>query len=292
MRYAVPIVLLAAILAAFWWLGQDRPEAPSVAPVGIPELRPEPRFPLPEPAPEAEPEVLRLLAPEPLEPAAGESSEMLPDMEPAAGDLPSAPQALPALIDSDPAALASLRRLIGVESVARWVRPEWIISRTVVVVHSLDAAAPPAEVRPLRLLRSAPQAQADSDQALYWTEATAQRYAELVLAFETMTPGAAAAQYRRYYPLFQQAWEELGEAEPWFNDRLIDIIDHLLGAPRVELPVALVPWEGRLRFAAEALEAESWGRKLLIRLGPEQSSLVREWLHAFRQELTSPASNG
>lgn len=285
MRWLAPLVLIVAAVAGLWWFGQDRPGAPSTEPIAIPELQPEPRaeprFPLPLPQPEPEVEVLSLLAPELEEPPAA-----LPAVEPA--ETPAAPEPLPALIDSDPAALASLRSLIGVELVARWVRPEWIISRTVVVVNSLDADAPPVEVRPLSLLRSAPQAQADRNEQLYWTEATAQRYAELVALFETMTPAAAAAQYRRYYPLFQQAWEELGEDEPWFNDRLIDIIDHLLGAPRVELPITLVPWEGRLRFASEALEAESWGRKLLIRTGPEQSAVVHEWLRAFRQELTTP----
>lgn len=56
------------------------------------------------------------------------------------------------------------------------------------------------------------------------------------------------------------------------------------------IPLRWCHGRGRLHFAAEALEAESWGRRLLIRLGPEQSALVSEWFRAFRQELTKPAA--
>jgi len=281
MRHAIPILLLIAALTGIWWINQNRQSAPT-EPVSdfvtVPEQRPEPRYPLPQaqPEPEPEPEPLTLLPPELVDST----------LEPESPDpLPAEP--LPSLIESDPAALASLNAMLGAEAAGRWVRPEWIISRAVVMVHSLDGAAPPVEFRPLTLLRGAPQVAVAGEEVPYWTEATTRRYAELVGLLESTAPAEASARYVRYYPLFQQAWEELGEPEPWFNDRLIDIIDHLLGAPSVELPIELVPWEGRLKFASEPLEAESWGRKLLIRLGPEQAGTVQNWLQAFRQELTA-----
>ena len=286
MRYAILILLFLAALGGIWWFTQPPrtvPGEPSIDFDSAPAPRPEPRYPLPQPEPLPDPEPLTLLEPEPepADPLQPEPGEAVPEPEPAAE-----PEPLPSLIDSDPAALTVLRGLIGVEAVARWIRPEWIISRTVVVVHSLDGAAPPVEVRPLTLLRRAPQTGSGSADGPYWTEATAQRYADLVEALETVPPATAAAQYRRHYPLFQEAWEELGEPEPWFNDRLIDIIDHLLAAPEVALPIELVPWENRLKFADDELEAQSWGRKLLIRLGPDQAADVKGWLRALRRDLT------
>ena len=109
-------------------------------------------------------------------------------------------------------------------------------------------------------------------------------------ALETLPPEEAAALYARYYPLFQQAWNELGETEPHFNDRLIDIVDHLLATPEVGLPIEVVRYEGHLQFADEALEEESWGRKLLIRMGPAHADKVTDWLRAFRRAVIQSPS--
>lgn len=281
MRYMIVFLLLAAALVGAWWFGQQRqtgPDEPVVEFVTAPAPRPEPRYPLPEPEPEPEP--LTLLAPE-----AAEQDEDTLSAEPAPDTVEPALAPLPVLSHSDPAVLDDLRALLGSEAVERWVRPDWIISRAVVIVHSLDGDAPPVEIRPLGLLRGAPRTTSEGEGRLFWTETTARRYAEVVGLLQSVSPTESAARYARYYPLFQQAWEELGEPEPWFNDRLIDVIDHLLAAPPLELPLELTPWEGRLKLADDRLEAESWGRKLLIRLGPDQATAVQAWLQALRQEL-------
>lgn len=284
MRYAILIGLLIVVLAGVWWFGQERQTAPT-EPVSdaleLPEPRPEPRFPLPEPEPEPEPAPF----PEPVEPV--EPDEMIEPAEPALA--PPKPEPLPSLADSDRAALSELAALLDPEAVDRWVRPQWIISRTVAMVHSLDGPAPAVEARPLALLQDAPQTQPLNDEMRLWTPATARRYADLAGLLMAASPTEAAGRYQRYYPLFQETWEELGETEPWFNDRLVDVIDHLLVAPEVDLPVEVVPFENRLRFADEDLEEESWGRKLLIRMGPEQAEQVRNWLREFRRSITGEA---
>ena len=58
-----------------------------------------------------------------------------------------------------------------------------------------------------------------------------QRYVALVLLAESVDAAAVAAAYRRMYPLFQQAYEELGYPGRYFNDRLVEVIDHLLATP-------------------------------------------------------------
>ena len=37
--------------------------------------------------------------------------------------------------------------------------------------------------------------------------------------------------YFHFYPLFQQAYENLGYPQKYFNDRLIEVIDDMLKAP-------------------------------------------------------------
>ena len=48
-----------------------------------------------------------------------------------------------------------------------------------------------------------------------------------------------AGVYRRYYPLFQQAYVDLGYPDGYFNDRLVEVIDHLLATPEVAGPIRL-----------------------------------------------------
>jgi len=46
--------------------------------------------------------------------------------------------------------------------------------------------------------------------------------------------------YFHFYPLFQQAYENLGYPSQYFNDRLIEVIDDMLKAPDVQGPIELI----------------------------------------------------
>jgi hypothetical protein len=88
--------------------------------------------------------------------------------------------------------------------------------------------------------------------------------------------------YRRFYPLFQTAYVNLGYPEGYFNDRLIEVIDHLLETPVVEQPIALVRPNVLYRFADPKIESLSSGQKLLIRMGNEHAANLKTTLRDFR----------
>ncbi len=90
--------------------------------------------------------------------------------------------------------------------------------------------------------------------------------------------------YQRYSPLFQEAWEENG-GEGSFDDRLVDLIDHLLETPDVPGPVYLTKPEAVYLFEEPALEAMSAGQKILIRMGSANAAIVKEKLVELRLEL-------
>jgi len=48
------------------------------------------------------------------------------------------------------------------------------------------------------------------------------------------------AVYVEYYPLFQQAYDDLGYPSAYFNDRLVEVIDHLLETPDTKDPMLRV----------------------------------------------------
>lgn len=50
--------------------------------------------------------------------------------------------------------------------------------------------------------------------------ANAQRYTPYVWAFTHADTDALVGAYTRFYPLFQQAYVELGKPDAYFNDRL------------------------------------------------------------------------
>jgi hypothetical protein len=94
--------------------------------------------------------------------------------------------------------------------------------------------------------------------------------------------GAAVAVYRRFYPLFQQAYEDLGYPDRYFNDRLVQAIDDLLAAPEIDAPIPLVRPEVLYEFADPALESRSAGQKVLVRMGPANARRIKAKLREIR----------
>lgn len=282
MRWIISVLVVLALAAGLWWMGQRQqgelaPELDADTPAGPEDVAP--RYPLPEPEPRPTPETGA--------PTGGESPTG-PAERPEAGT--ESQVSLPDLADSDEAANQALSNLLGNDFVEQRIKPEFVISRSVAVVNSFDGPAPALKAWPLKPLDSEPATEERQDgEALRWTAANAERYNAMIDALESVAPDRAAAIYRRYYPLFQQAWEELGESEPYFNDRVIDIIDHLLATPEIELPFEVVPYEGRLRFADESLQDASWGHKLLMRMGKQNAGKTKEWLRNFRNAVTEQA---
>jgi hypothetical protein len=121
----------------------------------------------------------------------------------------------------------------------------------------------------------------------------AQRYNPLVLMIESVDAAKAVGLYRSVYPLFQQAYEELGFPGKYFNDRLVQVLDHLIATPaqtaplvvklvEVKGPVAsLRPWV-RYEYASPTLEAMSAGQKILLRTGPVNHRRLQAKLQAIR----------
>lgn len=284
MRWFISVLVVLALVAGLWWMEQRQQAEltpdPDVDLPAEPE-DPAPRYPLPKPEQHPAPTIKD----------SGANDGRDQQEEPVAPE-PEPQPPLPTLADSDESAIDALSGLLGSGFVEEWIKPEFVISRTVAVVNNLDGTAPALKTWPLRPLDSEPltEERAEGD-TLVWTQANAERYTVMVTALTSIPPERAAARYGRYYPLFQQAWEELGENEAHFNDRLIDVIDHLLAAPEVDLPFEIIAYEGRFQFADETLENESWGRKLLMRMGRDQAGRIKDWLRSFRNAIVQASGS-
>jgi len=108
------------------------------------------------------------------------------------------------------------------------------------------------------------------------------RYVRLMQAVDTKQ---LIALYVQLYPLFQQAYQDLGYPKKYFNDRVVQVIDHLLATPAVKEPIELVRPKVLYEFEDPELEDLSAGHKMMIRIGPENAAAMKATLREIRQEL-------
>ena len=116
-----------------------------------------------------------------------------------------------------------------------------------------------------------------------------ERYSKFVQFADLIDIRKLVSVYVRYYPLFQGSYENLGYPDRYFNDRFIEVIDHLLITPIIQGPITLEQPKVFYTFADPELEALSAGQKILIRIGPDNAMKTKTKLKALRQILTSLA---
>lgn len=182
----------------------------------------------------------------------------------------------------------ALSQLLGGAPLAGLVYPDRLIHRIVVTVNSLAGEAPPLR------LRAAPPVAGKltvepTGESFALSAANYARYDAQVALLKTIDAQQFVNLYFRYYPQFQNAYDELGYRGRYFNDRLVQVIDHLLTAADVQEPVQLQLSQGVYRYADPALEELSSGRKALLRMGPEHAAATKAKLREIRNAIVSRA---
>ena len=117
------------------------------------------------------------------------------------------------------------------------------------------------------------------------------RYNRIVNAITGIDEDSIVEVYQRFYPLFQEAYVSLGYPNGYFNDRLVEVIDHLVAAPTPAPPIVLKRENVLYTFADPDLEALSAGEKLMIRIGPENAGRVKARLESLRQHIAGDPSS-
>jgi hypothetical protein len=193
---------------------------------------------------------------------------------------------LPTLDESEKAAQAALDSLFGQKNVRKFFRVDDFVRHLVVTIDNL-----PRKQVPLRYVPVNPPARhflaSGDEDSLILNPDNYRRYTPYVRLAETLDAKKFAVVYGHYYPLFQQAYEELGYPSRYFNDRLIEVIDDLLAAPDVQAPIKLIRPKVMYQFADPELEARSAGQKIMIRMGSENAARIKAKLQEVRRELTN-----
>lgn len=285
-RTLLVALLVAVLLGAagwyFWQQQQVRPMPPPVSPPVSGPVTPD----VPAPAPPEEPAIRH-------------------PVEAIETPAPKASRPLPTLAQSDAFMTSELSEWLGRKNVRSFLQLDGFVRRVVATVDNLarEHAPPsmwPVQPTPGRFTTLAPGGAPAGEAAETISPDNSRRYTPFVLFVESVDMVQAVQLYVRLYPLFQQAYEELGYPRKYFNDRLVQVIDHLLATPVQSGPVSVSlvdvkgpipserPWL-RYEFTDPDLQALSAGQKILIRTGPANHRRLKARLLALRKLLTKAA---
>jgi hypothetical protein len=254
---AIAVALLAAIGVGAWYYWRAAtPAAPPAA--------------LPGPAGSAETQAEHIEHPAP----------------PAPADVFAGP--IPDLADSDKALLDSLDKAAAGAPLLQFLVPESIVRHVVVTIDNLARQKVAVDKMPVRptpgnFLVDGDELHATIDKRNF------HRYAPLVALISKIDTQRVAAVYLHFYPLFQQAYQDLGYPTGYFNDRLVAVIDLLVATRQVTAPIDLTRPNVLYVFADPQLEALPAGQKILIRMGPENAAVVKAKLLELRALVTAAA---
>jgi len=192
---------------------------------------------------------------------------------------------LPALDDSDRFFKLELGGLFG-PGLDELLANEAVIEKVVVTIDNLPRSKLAERMRPVSAAPGAFIAEGTADDGdLRISEDNYARYESLVALLTSTGTDDIAELYRRYYPLMQEAYEGLGYPDAYFNDRVVEVIDHLLDAPTPAEAPALARPHVLFQYADPELESLSVGHKLLIRIGPANAVAVKAKLSDLRDRL-------
>jgi hypothetical protein len=203
---------------------------------------------------------------------------------------------LPPLAASDDFAKSALTRLLGRKSVLTLLGLDGFVRNFVATVDNLAARRAPTLAWPVKTTPGRFVTEAGRPGTVI-SEANADRYVPVVQLARSVDSRRAVALYVRLYPLFQQAWQELGPSGTYFNDRVVAVIDDLLATPDVPGPIRVRRAEvqggardgGLYVFNDPALEARSAGQKILLRMGKANAAVLKAKLIEVRALLTRGA---
>lgn len=253
------VVLVLLVGAVWWWLQRPGDAQPESAANDVVQQ---------EPVATVEPEPIQ----HPLEPV-----EAMPVEEEA--------EAPP--VDPDTLAGSTLREVFD-GKLSEWLIPDNLMRRLVATVDNLPRNVRMEPRRPLRAPSTPFAVQRETLDVATGTEritispANTARYDGIVGLLAGVDAATAVAAYRRIYPQLQEAYEDLGYPGRYFNDRVVEVFDHLLATPEPPAPVVLEQPKVMYRFADADLESRSAGQKLLLRIGVDHQRTVKNKLREIR----------
>lgn len=196
--------------------------------------------------------------------------------------------------DAEAQVRPALTGLLGSKAVDSLLQVDGFVERFVATVDNLPRDQAPARMWPVQPTADRFTVAETGGGVKTISPDNEARYTPFVRLVEAVDMKRAVALYTEHYPLFQKAYEKLGYPDGYFNDRLVEVIDHLLRAPEPAPPLQVRltevkgevpsqrPWV-RYEFADADLEALSAGQKMLVRMGLANERRLKAQLAELRR---------
>ena len=270
-KWAVALIGVAAIAAVGYFMVKDEVKSPKLPalpqPVAVqPTAIPEPSKPVEKPVYE--------------------------DPKPAPE-----PEALPDLNQSDASVIAALQSL-SVEGLVGLVLTEEVLRKTVRAVDALEGGRVVTDYRPvvspqggfiadtLQVKVAAGELGSTEEVEQYRISAkNYARYTVYVRVISALNTDAAVNTYKRFYPLLNKAYQELGLGKGNFHSVLIRALDNLLAAPDADANMTLVRPKVYYEFADPVLEKLPETHKMMMRMGQDNEQKLKQSLRGIRLKL-------
>jgi hypothetical protein len=191
---------------------------------------------------------------------------------------------LPPLDESDADVSGGLTELFGMEAIAEHLVPERVVRNIVVSIDNAPRQLLALDQRPISATPGDFITSGDEDAIVLAPENYA-RYEPFVGLVANIDAKTLVSFYRGLEPLFQEAYEDLGNPDKSFTARLAEVIEHLLQTPTPRGEIALVQPSVLYRYADDRLEKLSAGQKVLIRMGVDNAAVVKGKLREIQAEL-------
>lgn len=258
---AIAVVVAAAV--AYWLLQRGQPE-PQVATLPPPAVE----------APAVEPAMV--------DPAPSAATEPQRPASPTAPP-PPPPVKLPPLDRSDTDVIGFLLEA-SEGSFKEWLIQEHLIRKFVRAMNALEEGKLVSQYRPFTDIQTPFSATAAGELWQIDTE-NYSRYTPYLESLEQVGPERLLSIYERYYPLLQQAFEELGVKKGDFKDVTTRALTRITKAPSPPPDVTLSRPSVTYKFSAAEFEQRSAVEKLLFRMGPENSQRLKKLAEEILVEL-------
>jgi len=187
---------------------------------------------------------------------------------------------VPPLAQTDPWLREVIQQLSGHPALAEWLATDDLVRRFVVLVDNIAAGESPAQHVPFVRPQEGFTVRRSGD-GTYVDAASYGRYATLAAIVDSLHVEGTADLYRRLEPRFEEAYSELGYPDRSFEDALEEAVARVLGAPRLDGPVALEPGPASYVYADPRLEGLDAATKDLLRLGPDHLATVQRKVRAL-----------
>ena len=197
------------------------------------------------------------------------------------------PEPLPALYDSDPEIADLLTNLFGSEALEQIFHLKYIVPLIVATVDNLPREKLALKIIPVKPAAGKFRTIGEAENLSIGPD-NYSRYVKYISLAEAVDSEALVAEYVRYYPLFQEAFRELGYPSGYFNDRLVEVIDHLLATPDIDEPILLHRPKVVYKYSDPQLELLSAGQKIMLRIGNDNAVIIKQKLAEIRQAVSNP----